>query len=147
MATDEDIRAHVITGDRDEVGSALRRAHADGRLIAVTDARVLHHNRVRVVADLRMPPPARTRWERCRPWLVGAGKVLAALAAVAAVAGLVWLVAVAVLEVIALVTALIAWVHTHLIHIGLAVAALVALLIYLSAGSRCAGLHCGGCRR
>lgn len=142
------VRTHVITGERDQVCSALQRARLDGRLVEITEARVLGGDRVRVVTRLRVPRPARSRWRRVRPWLAGAAKVLGVLAALAAVAGLVWAVVWAVMAVVALVTALIAWVQAHLLGIGLGVAAVViGLLAASSGGHRCAGMHCGGCRR
>jgi hypothetical protein len=148
MRTKQSTRSHVITGERGQVRSVLERAHWDGRLVAVTEARVLDHGRVRVIAELRRSPDERSRWDRCRPWLVGAAKVLAVLAALAAVTGVVWLAVLAVLELIALLAALVAWVQAHLVQIGLTVAAVLALLIYLAAGGdRCSGMHCGGCRR
>jgi sterol desaturase/sphingolipid hydroxylase (fatty acid hydroxylase superfamily) len=147
--TTEQVRArtHVITGAPDEVWAALQRARADGRLVAVTEARVLSDQRVRVVTRLRVPEGERSRWQRLRPWLLGVSRVLLVLAGVAAVAALVWAIVWAVMAVVALVAAVIAWVHAHLLGIGLTVAAFVALLVFLGAGGGgCGGMHCGGCR-
>jgi VIT1/CCC1 family predicted Fe2+/Mn2+ transporter len=139
-------KTHVITGEPDQVWAALERARADGRLVAVTEARVLSDARVRVVTRLRMPEPDRSRWQRVRPWLIGAAKALAVLACVVAVAALVWAIVWAVMAVVALVVAAIAWVHAHLLGISLTVAAFIALLVFLGAGGGCGGIHCGGCR-
>jgi fatty acid desaturase len=147
MGTTEQVRAktHVITGDPDQVWAALERARADGRLVAVTEARVLSGQRVRVVTRLRVPERESSRWERVRPWLVGTAKLLAALAGIAALVALAWAVVWAVMAVVALVAVAIAWVHAHLLGIGLAAAAFVALLVFLGGGG-CGGIHCGGCR-
>ena len=148
MGTTEQVRAktHVITGEPDQVWAALERARADGRLVAVTEARVLSGDRVQVVTRLRVPEGERSRWQRIRPWLSIAAKVLAVLAGVAAVSALVWGVVWLVMTVIALVAFVIAWVHVHLLGIGLVVAAFVTLLVFLGAGGGCGGIHCGGCR-
>ena len=149
MGTTEQARvtAHVITGDPDEVWAALERARADGRLVAVTEARVLSGDRVQVVTRLRVPGRQRSRWQQVRPWLSIAAKVLAVLSVVAAVSALVWAVAWAVMAVIALVLAVTAWIHVHLMGICLAVAGFIALLVFLGAGGGgCGGIHCWGCR-
>jgi cell division protein FtsX len=91
----------------------------------------------RVVAAVRR----RITWPSLRTWLIG----LAVLVAVAAVAALVWLLVLAVLELIAVVTAAIAWAAAHWWLILLIPLAL--LLLAAGGGSRCPGLHCGGCRR
>jgi hypothetical protein len=147
MTTTEQVRVqtHVITGEPDQVWAALERARTDGRLVAVTEARVLAGDQVRVVTRLRVPEGQRSRWQRIRPWLIGTGKVLAVLAGLASVAALVWAVAWAVMAVVALVVAVIAWVHAHLVGIALAVAGVIALLVLLGGGG-CGGIHCGGCR-
>jgi preprotein translocase subunit SecF len=138
---------HVVTGDRDAVAAAMRRAYADGRLTAITEGKVLPGDRVRITAHLREPAADQSRWERVRPWLVGTLRVAAVLAAVAAVAGLVWLVVLAVMWVVALVAAVIAWIHAHLLGIAFGVVALVVfVLACLSSGGGCGGMHCGGCR-
>jgi hypothetical protein len=147
-ATTEQGRAktHVITGDPDEVWAALERAGVDGRLVAVTEARVLSGDRVQVVTRLRVPEGQLSRWQQVRPWLSVAAKVLAVLSVVAAVAALLWAVVWAVMAVIALVAAVIAWVHVHLMGICLAVTGLIALIVLLGAGGGgCGGIHCGGC--
>ena len=148
MGTTEQVRAktHVITGDPDQVWASLERARMDGRLVAVTEARVLSGQRVRVVTWLRVPEGESSRWQRARPWLIGAAKVLAVLAGIAALVVLVWAVVWAVMAVVALVVAVIAWVHAHLLGIGLMAAAFFALLVFLGAGGGgCGGIHCGGC--
>jgi hypothetical protein len=142
-----DTRTHVITGDRSQVGAALDRARADGRLMAITQATLLPGDQVRLVADLLTAPGS--RWQRVRPWLIGIGKTLAVLAVIAAATGLVWALVWAVMAVVAFVAGVVAWIHTHLLDIGLAAAGVVALVLFLGAstGGGCRGLHCGGCRR
>lgn len=136
---------HVVTGQRDQVYAALHRAYTDGRLVSITDARVLPNDRVQLVAHLRAP--ARSRWERVRSGLLGAGKLAAALTALAAVGGLVWLVVLAVMSLIALVAVVIAWIHAHLAVLVASVVVLVLLVMAGLGGGGCAGVHCGGCRR
>lgn len=140
-------RVHVITGEQQMVRAALTRAWSDGRLVSMEPPLALPGGRVRVLAHLRPPAPQR-RWELVRVWLVRVAKFAAVLAVLAAVAGVVWLVVLAVLEVIALVTAAVAWIHAHLalLLVG-GVALLFVLGMAVSGGDRCAGLHCGGCRR
>ncbi len=137
MAATHTVRTHVVVGDYRHVRSALDLARRDGRLAGVRDLVELPGHRVRVTADLRELVPT---WRRV-PWL----RLLAWLVALAAVGGAVWLIVLAVSAVIALVTAAVAWVSTHLTLIILCAVGLVALLVPV--GSRCAGLHCGGCRR
>jgi ABC-type multidrug transport system permease subunit len=138
---------HVITGEPALVWAALSRANEEGRLVRVERGRRLPGGRVQLVAQLHSVP-TRSRWELVRPWLVRVAKLAAVLAVVAAVGGLVWLLVLAVLEVIALVTAVVAWVQANLalLIVG-AVALLVLFLAAMASGSRCSGLHCGGCRR
>lgn len=136
---------HVITGEPALVWAALSRANEEGRLVRVEQGRQLAGGRVQLVAQLH-PVPGRSRWELAQPWLVRVAKLAAVLAALAAVGGLVWLLVLAVLEVIAVVTAAVAWVQAHLAL--LVVGGVVLLLLAaMSSGSRCSGLHCGGCRR
>ncbi len=137
---------HVITGEPDLVYAALRRADEEGRLAAVTEARILSDERVRLVAHLRAPARGGPRWQRVRPWLVGAGKLAAVLAVVGVVAGLVWLTVLAVMAVVALVTAVIAWIHAHLAALVMGAVLLVLLLLACLSGGGCGGMHCGGCR-
>lgn len=134
-------RTHVVTGDRDQVRTALEVAHAAGRLVDVREVAELPGRRLHVVAELReLPVPRPTRWP-ARPWLATAYAVGAAAAA-----GLVVLVVMAVVAlvstVVAAITAAVAWVSANL---ALILAAVVALVLVLG-GSKCAGLHCGGCR-
>lgn len=143
-----DTRTHVITGDRSQVEAALNRARVDGRLMSVTARTLLPGNHVRLVAKLRTPAPPLSRWQQARPWLIVTGKVVAAVAMLAAVTALVWGVVWVVMALVALVMAAIAWVHAHLLAIGLVAAGLVALLVMAaSSGGSCVGMHCGGCRR
>jgi hypothetical protein len=137
-------QTHVITGDRVQVAAVVDRARADGRLIAVTEATLLPGDRVQLVAAIR----SESRWQRLRPWLIGLGKALVVLAVVAAVAGLLWVTGSALVALITVVVAAVAWVHAHLVAIGIGIAALViGLVVASSGGHRCVGVHCRGCRR
>ncbi len=140
-------RTHLITGDRDHVSNTLRRAHTDGRLVAITNTEELPDNQVRLTAELYDPTPPCSRWEPTPPvvWLAIGVEVLIVVMALAAAAALVWLTIAAVLSVIALVTTVLAWIGTHLPLIGFC--GLVPLLVWGSAAARCEGSHCGGCRR
>ncbi len=131
------VRTHVVIGELGQVRSALDLAYRDGRLAGVRDLVELPGQRIRVTADLREPVPT---WRRV-PWL----RLLAGLLALAALGGAVWLVVLAVSAAVALVTAAVAWVSAHLALIVICAVGLGLLLV--SVGSRCAGLHCGGCRR
>jgi hypothetical protein len=135
-------RTHVVTGDRDQVCAALERAHAAGRLVDVRDVAELHGRRLHVVAELRELPDRRPGWWPARPWVTAAYAVGAA-----ATAGLVVLVVMAVAAlvsaVVGAITAALAWVTANL---ALILAVGVALLL-MTGGAKCAGLHCGGCRR
>jgi hypothetical protein len=126
-----------VVGDFGQVRSALDLAHRDGRLAGVRDLVELPGHRIRVTADLRELVPT---WRRV-PWL----RLLAWLLALAALGGAVWLVVLAVSAVISLVTAAVAWVSAHMTLIVICAVGLGVLLA--SVGSRCAGLHCGGCRQ
>ena len=135
-------RTHVVIGDPQLICSALERAHADGRLVSVTGVEDLPEHRIRVTAELRDPEPpasAATR-RRLRRWLIGA-VVLIALAAITA---LVWLLVAAVLALVATVAAVVTWVAAHVVVIAVVLS--VLLMLSCSAGAKCAGLHCGGCR-
>jgi uncharacterized integral membrane protein len=137
---------HHVIGDRDEVAAALHRAQQQGRLHGVTDVRPLAGHQVELTAYLSdqpteplVPRPARTPWQRIRPWL----EALAVLAGLAAVAGLVWLIVLAVLAVIALAAAVVAWIGAH----WLLILIIAVALLFLGGGTaHCAGTHCGGCR-
>lgn len=132
------VRTHTVVGDRDQVRAALQRAHDTGRLIAIHEASALPDRRVQVVADLADPVRAK-RWYATRtPWLIAGGIV-----ATAAAVGVVWLIVLGVLALIAFIGSVIAWIGSHLLLIG---AIAVALLLLMSGGAACAGLHCGGCR-
>lgn len=130
------VRTHVVVGDCDEVRSALDRAHRDGRLAGVRNLVELPNERIQVTADLREPARVQRRW----PWLV-----LVWALGIAAAAGIAWLLVLLISAVVAFVTAAVGWVSTHLPVIVLGGVAL--LLLALPAGSRCVGVHCGGCRR
>lgn len=133
--TADRVRTHLVIGERDQVRAALARAYADGWLVDVRGLVALPGDRVQLTADLCEPASRnRRRW----PWLV-----LAWLLAAAAAAGVVWLLVLAVAAVTAAVAAALAWLSAHL---PVLVLAAVALLLVFSAGSRCGGLHCGGCR-
>lgn len=133
-------RAHVIVGDGDEVRAALVRAQADGRLVRLGEVVDLGAHRVQVTADLREPLRGRARCP--------ASRFAAGVLVVAAAGGLVWLLVVAVAALIAAVsgavTAALAWLSAHLPLLVLG--AVLLLFLICSAGSRCAGLHCRGCR-
>jgi hypothetical protein len=134
------VRTHLVVGERDQVVAALWRAQADGRLMRLGEVDELGGHRVQVTAELREPPgPVHARWA----WRIAAGVLC-----VAAAAGLVWLLVVAVTALIgavsAAVTAALGWLSAHLPLLVLGGVAL--LLLPCSAGSRCVGLHCGGCR-
>lgn len=131
------VRTHVVVGERGEVGSALARAHRDGRLAGARNLVELPAGRVQITVDLREPARTRRRW----PWLVLVWALGAAVAA-----GIVWLLIVAVSALVTVVTTAVAWVSGHLPLI-LIVAVGLVLLLAVPAGSRCAGSHCGGCRR
>ena len=136
-AATQRVRTHVVVGEYGHVRSALDLARQNGRLVGVRDIVELPGRRIRITADLREPVPT---WRRV-PWL----RLLAWLLALAALGGAVWLIVLAVSALIALVTAAVAWVSTHLALIVISAVGLVVLLV--SVGSRCAGMHCGGCRR
>ena len=129
------VRTHVVVGEFGQVRSALELARRDGRLAGARDLVELPGHRIRVTADLREPVPT---WRRV-PWL----RLLAWLLALAALGTAVWLIVLAV-SVVALVTAAVAWVSAHLALIVICAVGLGVLLVPV--GSRCAGLHCGGCR-
>lgn len=141
-------KTHVITGDLMQVVAAVDRARADGRLVAVTEARLLPGDELRLVANLRAE--GGWRWQRTRRWLIGLGKALVVLAACAAVAGLLWLIGWAAMALVGLVSVAVAWVHVHLLEIGIVVVIAVIGLISVftsGGGDRCAGAHCRGCGR
>lgn len=143
MSTSARRRTHVVVGDQRLVCSALERAHADGRLVTVAGVEELPERQVRVTAELREPPlpacwPPRRRLRRC---LIGA----AVLVTLAAVTALVWLLVASVLALVAAVTAVAAWVAVHVVVIAVVIG--VLLVWSCSASVKCAGLHCGGCRR
>lgn len=72
----------------------------------------------------------------CRPVLLaGAGLVAAAVVAAA-----VWLIVLVVAAVVAGVVAAVAWIATYWPVL------VVAAVLLLGGGAKCAGLHCGGCR-
>jgi hypothetical protein len=135
------VRTHRVVGQREHVATALERAYADGRLVDVRDVAELPDDRVQLIADLREPA---ARMRKRRPWLL-----VGWAAAVVAAAGSVWLLVLAVAALVGAVTAAasaaLAWLSAHLPVIALAAIAL--LLLVCAAGSRCPGLHCGGCRR
>ena len=93
---------------------------------------------------------ARIDWMRVA-WVLG--RVLGVLLALAAVAGLVWLIVWLVATVVALVAAaiaaLVAWLTAYVLPLVLGVLGVVVFIALLTGGGshRCAGLHCGGCRR
>jgi hypothetical protein len=138
-----DSRVHVITGEQAQVVAAVEHARAEGRLVGITEIRWLGGDRVRLVARLRVPPRAQAARDWC--WLRRVGKALVVLLVIAAVAGLVWALVWGVLAVIGLVTAVIGWIHAHLLAIGLVAAVVVGLAVF-GAGGGCGGMHCGGCR-
>jgi len=136
------VRTHVLVGDPDQVHAALSRAQADGRLMNVTDAALEVGGRVRVTAELADPTPPRTRWQRIRPWLVRFGWLLAVAAAGLAAWLLVWALIALVSALVAVVTGVAAWIGTYwpvLVAVGL-------VLLLLTGGASCRGVHCGGCR-
>jgi hypothetical protein len=137
--TDVRTTPHVIVGDRYQVVAALRLAQAEGRLQDITEARALPGGRVRLAARLLDLPPARTPWQRIRPWLTAVAVLLCVAAAVA----LVWLTVLAVMALIALVTTVVTWIWTHLVVICLVI---LGLLFLGAGGASCVGMHCGGCR-
>jgi hypothetical protein len=114
---------HVVTGDRDEVRAALKRAHTDGRLLSISNACLLPGNRVWLIAVLLDPLAPQTPWQRIRPWVLG----IAALAGVAAFAVLSCLVVSAVVALVAAMVKILFWIIAHLLLIGLFFA--VSLLI------------------
>jgi hypothetical protein len=132
-------RTHLVVGEPDAV-LALARAHADDRLLGVGNVLELPRDRLQVTAELRRAHGrSRKRW----PWWLAAGVL-----ATAAIASVVWLLILAITALVAAVTsavaAVVAWLSAHLpllVLIGLAL-----LLVLGSAGSRCTGLHCRGCR-
>lgn len=137
------VRTHVVIGDPAQVRSVLELAHTEGRLMGVTGATLVAPGRVRVTADLADPTPARSRWQRIRPWLI----CLAVAVALAAAGAAVWLLVLAVIAlvstIVAAVTAVVSWITAHWMVLALV---LVGLVLLLGGGSACAGLHCGGCR-
>ncbi len=137
------VRTHVVIGEPAQVRSVLELAHTEGRLMSVTGAALVASGRVRVTADLVDPAPARSRWQRIRPWLIRSAVLLAVVAAGAAVWLLVLAVIALVSTVVAAVTAVVSWISAHWMVLGLV---LVGLVLLLGGGSACAGLHCGGCR-
>ena len=141
------IKTHVITGDLMQVVAAVDRARADGRLVAVTEARLLPGDEVRLIANLRSA--GGSRWQRMRPWLIGLGKALVVLAVSVAVAGLLWLIGWAAMALVGLASIAVAWLHAHLLEIGVVVAVTVIGLVsvFTGGGDRCGGVHCRGCGR
>lgn len=136
--------AHLITGKRDEVRAALARAHELGRLVSIEGGQLLPGGQVRVLAYLL--GTERNRWERCRPWLVVAGKALVVMTLLAGIGGVAWLIVLGVLELIALVTSVVAWVQAHW-GASLAGGVLLAFLALAGlSGGGCGGLHCRRCR-
>lgn len=136
------VRTHVLVGDPDQVRAALSRAQADGRLMNVSGAALEVGGRVRVTADLVDPTPPRTRWQRIRPWLVRLGWLLAVAAAGVAAWLLVWAVIGLVSALVAVVAGVAVWIGTYwpvLVAVGL-------VLLLLTGGASCRGVHCGGCR-
>lgn len=137
------VRTHVVVGDPAQVRSVLELAHLEGRLMGVTGAALVAPGRVRVTADLAEPAPARSRWQRIRPWLTGTAVAVAVIAAAAAV----WLLVLAVIAlvgvVVTAVTAVVSWITAYWMVLALV---LVGLVLLLGGGSACGGLHCGGCR-
>lgn len=135
------VRSHVIVGDPDEVVAALARASDDGRLTGLGQVVELPDGRVQVTASLWGSPGQTSRGQ----WL---WRLLAGVLVAAACAGLVWLLIVAVAALVAAVTSAVAAVVSWLsAHLALIVFGGLVLLLVCSAGSRCRGLHCGGCRR
>jgi hypothetical protein len=132
------VRTHLVVGERDQVAAALWRAQADGRLMRLGEVAELGGHRVQVTADLREASPGPAR----RVWRLAAGMFALAMAA-----GLVWLLVIAVTALIgavsAAVAAALAWLSAHL---SLLVLGGLLLLLLGSAGARCVGVHCGGCR-
>jgi hypothetical protein len=146
------VRTHLVVGWPDQVRAALARADADGRLVGIGAVTELADRRVQVNAQLREDKPRRfpwalrLSWPSARVWLWLAMGVLGA----AAVAGVVWAVVAAVTALVAAVSAgvsvVTAWVSTY--WPALAGIAIVLVLLGTAGGvKKCAGLHCGGCRR
>lgn len=134
-------RTHHVVGERDAVRTALECAYADGRLVGLRSPALLPDGRVRVTAELLEPAPAvhSRRTMSLRPWLIDLG----VLAGIAAAGAAVWLIVLGVLALIALITTAVAWVSAHLVLILVG----LGLLLLCCGGGRCAGVHCGGCRR
>jgi small-conductance mechanosensitive channel len=112
----------------------------------ITDAAITpRHNPPALPAPAR-PVPAHQRGATAQDWLHRAWitlKVLAVLTAVAAAGAVIYLVVLAVMAFIAFMIAVVAWIHAHLLAIGVVGAA----LFFFGGGSAvCAGIHCGGCR-
>jgi hypothetical protein len=141
------VRTHVITGERAQVSAVLRRARLDGRLVEVANAQMIGAGRVRVVTRLRSDHPS--RWRQVCPWLVGAVKVTGVLLGLAAVAGLLWVIGLAAVALVALVSTAVAWVHAHLLGIGVVatIAVIGVLSVFTGGGDSCTGAHCRGCGR
>lgn len=137
-------RTHIVTGDRDQVRAALVRAHAAGRLVGVREVAELSGERLHVVAELRELPGRRPTWWPARPGRVAVYGVGGAVG-VGVIALVVMAVAALVAVVVGAITAAVAWVTANLAVI---VACGIGLALVLGGGAaRCAGLHCGGCRR
>lgn len=146
------VRTHVIVGWPGQVQAALQRAQADGRLVRVDEAVELADRQVQVTAQFREDQPRRARWmptltwPSARVWVRLAVGVLLA----AAVAAVVWAVVALVMAVVAAVSAGVTAVSTFLSTYWPALVGIAVVLVLLgSAGGvkKCAGLHCGGCRR
>lgn len=141
-------RTHIVTGAREEVRTALEHAHAAGRLVTIREAAELPDGRLHVVAELREPaastPAPSPWWCSARGRWLAAGYGAAVVAAGGLAVGLVVAVVALVSTVVAAIAAAAAWVTANLAGLlGLG----VLVLALLGGGARCAGLHCGGCRR
>lgn len=137
-------QTHTVVGDRTQVLAALARAHSEGRLVSVTSSEQLPGGRVQVVADLLA---VQSRWEKARPWLIGAAKTSAVVIGLAGVGGLVWLLVLAVMAIVAWVVSVVAWVIAHLLGIIVCFCLTFFLLVWVLSAGDCAGIHCSGCRR
>jgi hypothetical protein len=120
ITTDGSATVKVIVGAPDQVAAALRRAHADGRLLTIAEVCALPGQRVRLTAVLLEPPPTPGRSQRLRPALT----IVAGLIGVAALVSLAWLVLVATTT---LITTAISWLGSHWPIIGLVTAVVCVL--------------------
>lgn len=137
MTTLAPVKLHHVVGDPGMVVESLNTAYESGRLVSVIDGQLLPDGRLHVQAELRaLPAPEPSRWQRFKDdptWAICLATFLLSTSTV----GLV------LYGLVMLATAVAVWVSANAVVIG---AVLVALVLFaIGGGSKCVGLHCGGC--